>query len=109
MADFLGRNRTKLVIRTFSGTVKKATRPTNPLYKKIRVDRFWSASSLSRRSRPVGGLDGNSELQCVSRTHHSESKFLIHPGACPTNGLVQKWADVYGRNRTKVVTSDVFR
>jgi len=32
--------------------------------------------TLIRHCRPVGGLDGNYELQCVSRIHHSEAIFI---------------------------------
>jgi len=53
------------------------SRPKDPLYKKMRVVGLWSAITLIRRCRPVGGLDGSFELQCLSITHHSKANVLI--------------------------------
>ena len=54
-----------------------STRPTDPLYKKIRVVGLWSAITIIRRCGPVGGLDGSFDLHCVSTTHHSEANFIV--------------------------------
>ena len=57
------------------GLLHPTTRPTDPLYKKIRVLGLRSVITLIRRCPPVGGLDGSFELQCVYRTHHSKANF----------------------------------
>jgi len=55
----------------------RTTRAMDLLYKKNWVVGLWSAITLIARCWPVGGLDGSFELQCVSRTHHSEAISLI--------------------------------
>jgi len=41
----------------------ETTRSTDPLYEKISVVGLWSAITLIRRCRPIGGLDGSFELR----------------------------------------------
>jgi hypothetical protein len=48
----------------------RTTRPTDPLYEKIRVGGLRSAMTPIIRCRPVRWLVVSFEVQCVSRTHH---------------------------------------
>jgi len=63
----------------------RTTRPTDPLYKKIRMVGLRSAITLIGRYRPVGWLVVSLDLQCVSRTDHRQVNHFIQRVRGPRN------------------------